>query len=318
MGKGIDPKTLVSRATSGDRLSLARLLSAVEERAAEVPELVRLLRGRTGRSHVIGVTGAPGVGKSTTTSALIGHWRSVGQSVAVIAVDPTSPFTGGALLGDRVRMTEHATDDGVFIRSMAARGRLGGLSAATPAAIRVLDACGFDVVVVETVGVGQSEVDIVSHADTVVVLVAPGSGDSIQAAKAGLLEIADVLVVNKSDRPGADSTARELRSVAELKSAGDWRPPVVSVSATEGLGIVNLAEEIEAHVAHDRASGGLATRRRERAAAEIRGLATEEFQRHLDGIDTELRGLAEDVAAGKLDSYSAADAALLRVGLGDE
>src|SRR5690348_7507807 len=215
------------------------------------------LAPHTGNAQVIGITGAPGVGKSTSTSALVSQLRATGKRVGVLAVDPSSPFTGGALLGDRVRMQTHATDPDVFIRSMASRGHLGGLAAATPQAIRVLEASGFDAVLVETVGVGQAEVDIAATADTTVVLLAPGMGDGVQAAKAGVLEIADVLVVNKADRDGADDTVRELRRMISTVAheAGAWRPPVVKTVATSEGGIAELVEAIDKHKAWLSASG---------------------------------------------------------------
>ncbi|HEX7106904.1 MAG TPA: methylmalonyl Co-A mutase-associated GTPase MeaB, partial [Acidothermaceae bacterium] len=226
-----------------DTRSLARLISLIEDADARVPELLRNLPQPVENPYVVGVTGAPGVGKSTTTSALIAHWRAKGARVGVLAVDPSSPFTGGALLGDRVRMQTHATDDGVFIRSMASRGHLGGLAAATPQAVRAVESAGFDIVLIETVGVGQAEVDVAATADTTVVLVAPGMGDGVQAAKAGLLEVADVLVVNKADREGADDALRDLRHMLTLvadRQPGEWRPPVVRAVATAEGGVGEL------------------------------------------------------------------------------
>jgi len=212
----VDPEALVSAARAGQARPLARLVSLIEDDSPQLREVIRIIAPMTGNAHVVGLTGAPGVGKSTVTAALVRSYRGGGQRVGVLAVDPSSPFSGGALLGDRVRMQEHATDDGVFIRSMASRGHLGGLAAATPQAVRILDAAGFDVVLVETVGVGQAEVEVASTADTALVVVAPGLGDSIQAAKAGILEIADVFVVNKSDRPGAHEVTRDLRSMLAM------------------------------------------------------------------------------------------------------
>ena len=228
MGVTGDGAQLLERARAGDRSALARLLSVVE-RGGEPARLVgRLAHASAGSAHTIGITGPPGAGKSTLTSALVRVVRDAGHRIAVLAVDPSSPFTGGAILGDRVRMGDHALDDDVFIRSMAARGHLGGLSAAAPQALRVLDACGFDVVLVETVGVGQSEVEVVGQTDTVLVLLVPGMGDGVQVAKAGILEIADVFVVNKADRDGVAHTTRELRAMLALGPPGDddWRPPL--------------------------------------------------------------------------------------------
>lgn len=309
----LDPPAAVARARAGDRVALGRLISAVEERSSAAAPIDAVLP--PGHAHVVGITGAPGVGKSTTTAALIEQWRARGLTVAVLAVDPSSPFTGGALLGDRVRMGAHSTDPGVFIRSMAARGQLGGLSAATPAAVRVLAGCDFDIVVIETVGVGQSEVDIVRYADTVVILQAPGMGDRIQATKAGLLEIGDVLAVNKSDRPGANATARELRAMVSAKplAAGAWRPPVIPVTATTGAGIDTLVDAIEDHRATSEASGAAAVRRRARTSAEIRSLALGRVDRQL-GDSNELAALTDAVLAGSLDPQTAADKLLTEWG----
>lgn len=262
----------------------------------------------------MGLTGAPGVGKSTTTSALVTALRASGRRVGVLAVDPSSPFTGGALLGDRVRMQEHATDPGVFIRSMANRGHLGGLAAAAPQAVRVLDAAGCDVVLIETVGVGQSEVEVAGLADTTVVLLAPGMGDAIQAAKAGILEIGHVYCVNKADRDGADVTARELRTMlaigrnVEGEDAPEWRPPILKTVASRGDGIDELLGEIDRHraflVEHDKLEG----RRRRRARAEIEALVVAAVRATFSGGDasTELDRLAADVVSGATDPFSAA------------
>ena len=302
----LDPTEAVERARAGDRLALSRLISAVEERSAVAEEIGRLVP--PGRAHVIGITGAPGVGKSTTTAALIEEWRSRGRTVAVVAVDPSSPFTGGALLGDRVRMEVHSTDPGVYIRSMAARGQLGGLAAATPAAVGLLSGLGFDIVVVETVGVGQSEVDIVRYADTVLILQAPGMGDRIQATKAGLLEIGDVFAVNKSDRPGANLTKRELGAMIAAKplTAGQWRPPVVPVVATQGEGVADLVDLLDAHQDWAANSGSARIRRTERAAAEITALVLEVVQRGIRDREAELSALAARVAEGSLGASEAA------------
>jgi len=227
---------LVEKARTGDPRSVGRLVSLVEDESALLPELMRALAPYAGHAHVIGLTGSPGVGKSTSTNALIGELRRRDRRVAVLAVDPSSPFSGGALLGDRIRMGDHILDPGVFIRSMAARGHLGGLAWTTPQALRVLDGAGFDVVLVETVGVGQSEVEVAGQADTTIVLLAPGMGDGVQAAKAGILEIGDLYVVNKSDRDGADKVRRDLRSMLGLaeRREGAWRPPVLKTTASTG------------------------------------------------------------------------------------
>ena len=232
MARTVDVDQLVERARAGDPRSVGRLITLVEDGTAQLRDLMAALAPVSGEAHIVGLTGSPGVGKSTTTSALVAQFRAAGRRVGVLAVDPSSPFSGGALLGDRIRMQEHATDPEVFIRSMASRGHLGGLASATPQAVRVLDAAGCDPVLVETVGVGQSEVEVAGEADTTIVLLAPGMGDGIQAAKAGILEVGDIFVVNKADRDGADATARELRHMISLGpsgQAGAWRPPVLKV-----------------------------------------------------------------------------------------
>lgn len=291
-------------------MALSRLVSAIEERSEAAEEVRRLVP--PGAAHVVGITGAPGVGKSTTTAALIAEWRARGRTVAVVAVDPSSPFTGGALLGDRVRMDAHSTDPGVYIRSMAARGQLGGLAAATPAAVGVLSGLGFDVVVVETVGVGQSEVDIVRYADTVLILQAPGMGDRIQATKAGLLEIGDVFAVNKADRPGANLTKRELAAMIAAKplTADQWRPPVLPIVATTGEGITELVDLLEAHRAWAESSGDARRRRIDRAAAEIAALVQENVQRQLAARSRDLADLAEQVVDGAIAPPEAAQTLL--------
>jgi LAO/AO transport system kinase len=294
-----------------DARVLARLISLIEDADPQVPELLRRLPKPASTPYVIGVTGAPGVGKSTTTSALIAHWRAHSKRVAVLAVDPRSPFTGGALLGDRVRMQTHATDDAVFIRSMASRGHLGGLAAATPQAVRAVESAGFDVVLIETVGVGQAEVDVAANADTTVVLVAPGMGDGVQAAKAGLLEVADVLVVNKADRDGADDALRELRHMlthVTERRPGEWRPPVVRAVATAEGGVGELVEAIDKHRDWLTSSGEGQRRRVARVAQEIRSLAlamlTERLGLRAD--DPRLLELAGQVVSGQLDAFAAA------------
>jgi LAO/AO transport system kinase len=261
-----------------------------------------------GRAHVVGLTGAPGVGKSTTTGALIAAYRARGQRVGVLAVDPSSPFSGGALLGDRIRMTEHAADPGVYIRSMASRGHLGGLSWAAPQAVRVLDAAGCEVVLLETVGVGQSEVEVAGTADTTVVLVAPGMGDGIQAAKAGILEVADVLAVNKADREGADRTVRDLRHMVSMaeRAVGEWRPRVVRTVATSAAGIDDLVGVLDEHREH-LGPDGLRDRRTRRAVREVEGLALEALRSRVEAADLGVESLAAEVVAGRIDPFSAAD-----------
>jgi GTPase len=270
-----------------------------------------VLNPLAGQAQVIGLTGAPGVGKSTSTSALVTAFRKQGRRVGVLAVDPSSPFTGGALLGDRVRMQDHATDSEVFIRSMASRGHLGGLAWATPQAIRVLDAAGCEVILVETVGVGQAEVDIASLADSTIVLVAPGMGDSIQAAKAGILEIADVFVVNKADRDGAQQTVRDLRNMIALAERGldDWKPPIVATVASKGEGVDELVEMLDKHVAWLAGSGVLHRRRLARARDEIEAIAVTALRERMGDLhgDRRLDALAARVLEGECDPYTAAD-----------
>jgi len=272
---------------------------------------MKLVAPMAGKAQVLGLTGSPGVGKSTVSGSLIRWYRDQGLRIGVLAVDPSSPFSGGALLGDRIRMQEHATDDQVFIRSMASRGHLGGLSWATPQALRILDAAGFDLVLIETVGVGQAEVEIASLADTALVVIAPGLGDSIQAAKAGILEIADVFVVNKSDRPGAQEVVRDLRTMLAMAryDAADFKPPIVSTVASAGQGIEDLAAAIGRHRDWLDASGRLASRRQARAREEISAIALAALQQRTGGLpgESQLDELASRVAAGDLDPYAAAD-----------
>ncbi|WP_034088438.1 methylmalonyl Co-A mutase-associated GTPase MeaB [Streptacidiphilus albus] len=307
-----DVATLVEQARAGRPRAVARLISLVESASPQLREVMAALAPLTGNAYVVGLTGSPGVGKSTTTSALVTAYRRLGKRVAVLAVDPSSPFSGGALLGDRVRMQDHATDPEVFIRSMATRGHLGGLAWAAPQAIRVLDAAGCDVVLVETVGVGQSEVEIAAQADTTVVLLAPGMGDGIQAAKAGILEIGDVYVVNKADRDGADATARELNhmlGLGEARAPGAWRPSVVKTVAARGEGVDELVEALEKHRAWLGEHDELTVRRRRRAAQEIETIAVTALRQRFGDLrgDQHLDGLAGRVAAGELDPYTAAD-----------
>jgi LAO/AO transport system kinase len=307
VAKAVDVAGLVDRARDGEPRAVARLISLVEQGSAQLPEVAAALAPHTGDAQVVGITGAPGVGKSTSTNALVRAYRDQGKRVAVIAVDPSSPFSGGALLGDRVRMGDHATDSGVFIRSMATRGHLGGLSSATPQALRVLDAAGFDVILVETVGVGQSEVEIVALADTTLVLLAPGMGDGIQAAKAGILEIADVFVVNKADRDGADQTARDLKYMISLgrrdREGPLWRPPVVKTVAARMEGVDRVVEAIAEHREWMASHGELEERRLRRAAAEIEAIAVERVRTRFGPVDQ----LAKRVVTGELDPFAAAE-----------
>lgn len=296
---------LIAAARTGDLRAIGRLISIVERLDESASSLLRELVSVQDNAQIVGLTGAPGVGKSTTTSALISHYRKAGQRVAVLAIDPSSPFSGGALLGDRIRMQEHTLDEGVFIRSMAARGRLGGLSVATGFAARVLAACGFDVILIETVGVGQSEVDIVAAADTTVVVTAPGLGDAIQAAKAGILEIADIFVVNKADREGAQNTQRELRALVEMQQS-DWTIPVIPTVATNESGIAELAQAIQAHYRHCLATGELVARRIKRTGAQVTALVELEIHNRM----REHAGLTDQqielVARNQQDPFSAA------------
>lgn len=309
----VDVTDLVTRAQAGEAGSVARLISLVEAESDHLREISAALAPLVGRAHVIGLTGSPGVGKSTTTSALVTEFRRRNRRVGVLAVDPTSPFSGGALLGDRIRMADHTTDPGVYIRSMASRGHLGGLSWATPHAIRVLDAAGCDVILLETVGVGQSEVEVAGLADTTVVLLAPGMGDGIQAAKAGILEIGDVFCINKADRDGATTTRRELRTMLSMTDRGDdWSRPIDLTVATEGTGIDTLVDDLTAHAEHLRSTGQLITRRTARLRREVQAIALDQVRRRfvVDGGD-ELDALAVGVQAGRIDPFSAADRLLV-------
>ncbi|MCB5165189.1 methylmalonyl Co-A mutase-associated GTPase MeaB [Streptomyces bambusae] len=308
----VDVPQLVAQAREGRPRAVARLISLVEGASPQLREVMAALAPLTGNAYVVGLTGSPGVGKSTSTSALVTAYRRAGKRVGVLAVDPSSPFSGGALLGDRVRMSEHSSDPGVYIRSMATRGHLGGLAWAAPQAIRVLDAAGCDVVLVETVGVGQSEVEIASQADTSVVLLAPGMGDGIQAAKAGILEIGDVYVVNKADRDGADATARELNhmlGLGEARGPEDWRPPIVKTVAARGQGVDEVVEALEKHRAWMEERGVLAARRVARASHEVETIALTALRSRIGDLsgDAHLGALAEGVVAGRLDPYTAAD-----------
>jgi LAO/AO transport system kinase len=310
--RALDVPALVEQAREGSPRAVARLISLVEDASPALREVMALLAPHAGHARVVGLTGSPGVGKSTSTSALVAAYRRRGMKVGVLAVDPSSPFSGGALLGDRVRMQDHATDDGVFIRSMASRGHLGGLSWATPQALRVLSAAGCDVVLLETVGVGQAEVEVARLADTTLVLLAPGMGDGIQAAKAGILEVADVFVVNKADRDGADQVVRDLRymlSLGDRRTDLGWRPPIVKTVASRGEGADEVVEEVERHGAWLASSGSLDARRRERAADEVEAIAVTRLRQRigdLRGGDT-LDLLAGRVVAGDTDPYAAAD-----------
>jgi LAO/AO transport system kinase len=305
---------LVERARSGDARAVARLISLVEDESPALREVMAGLAPYTGNAQIVGITGSPGVGKSTSTNALVKAMRAAGKRVGVLAVDPSSPFSGGALLGDRVRMQDHALDREVYIRSMASRGHLGGLSWSTPQALRVLDAAGCDVVVIETVGVGQSEVEIAGLADTTLVLVAPGMGDGIQAAKAGILEIGDVYVVNKADRDGAETVRRDLRNMLALAERVEdgWRPPIVLTVAQTGQGVDEVVERIDEHRTWMESGGELQRRRVRRARDEVEAIAVTALRRRWGDVHrrTELDELAEQVAGGASDPYTAADSLL--------
>jgi LAO/AO transport system ATPase len=311
--RDVDVADLVERARDADPRAVARLISLVENDSPVLREVATALAPYGGHAQVVGLTGSPGVGKSTTTNVVVTALREAGKRVGVLAVDPSSPFSGGALLGDRVRMQDHATDEGVFIRSMASRGQLGGLSAAVPQALRVLDAAACDVILVETVGVGQAEVEIASLADTTLLVLAPGFGDGIQAAKAGIIEIADVFIVNKADRDGADQVARDIRYMQSLggrhSDAGAWRPPIVKTVASRGEGVDNVIDAIEKHRAWMDEHGELFRRRRARAAAEIEAIALGTVKQRFAQVhgSTALDAAATRVVDGATDPYTAAE-----------
>jgi LAO/AO transport system kinase len=316
-----DPAALLALAQDGDRVALARLVSLVERGGAPGLAVARLAY-RAPVPYTMGLTGAPGAGKSTLTDRLITLVRSgwpdpapepIAQ-VGVLAVDPTSPFSGGAILGDRVRMQQHALDPTVFIRSMATRGHLGGLALAVPDAVRVLGAAGLPVVIVETVGVGQMEIEVASSADTTMVVVTPGWGDSMRANKAGLLEIADIFVINKADRPGAREARRDLEQMLDLSSLGAWRPPIVDTVASSGEGLAALWDEIARHRAHLRQSGKMEQRRAERLGHELRRVLMARSAARVDELASgeEFAGAVKALAAGELDPYQAADRLLER------
>jgi LAO/AO transport system kinase len=306
--------TLSDGILHGDPRAIARGISTVEDDPDAAAALVRDLFAKSGRAFLVGVTGSPGVGKSTLVDGLVRRWRRAEKLVGVIAVDPTSPYTGGAMLGDRVRMQAHAGDAGVFIRSMATRGHLGGLARATADAATVLDAAGKDVITIETVGVGQDEVDIVRTADVAVVVLVPGMGDEVQALKAGIMEIADIFVVNKADRDGADRTVADIEALLSLQifDAGDWRPPVLRTVATTGAGVDELAAALDRFRA--RSVEQLASRRRGRAAAQLRAILADRMMKRVDGevSGTAMEQLIDRIATRATDPYTAADDILKR------
>ena len=312
---------MIDRMLAGDRLALARLITQVENRTDAVPEIMRAVHGRGQSSYVLGITGPPGAGKSTVVDRLTGLLRAESDAVGIIAVDPSSPFTGGAVLGDRIRMQSHALDAGVFIRSMATRGSVGGLSRATGEVIKLLAAFGLPWILVETVGVGQTELDIMGLADTTVVVLVPESGDAIQAMKAGLMEAADIFVVNKADRPGAPALVAELRFNVHLHYASaasrkdiDWEIPIVTTEAQNDVGIAELLAEIRRHHALLESSGALSARRRERRRDELERLLVDRFKTriHAQIASGDLGVTVEQVSAGDIDLYSAADEILSR------
>lgn len=304
-----DVADLLEAARAGQRRALARVMSFVERGGAGARDLGALTFAQSGHAYTVGITGAPGAGKSTLNSAVVGVARERGERLAVLAIDPSSPFSGGAILGDRVRMSDHTFDEGVYIRSMATRGHLGGLTLATPLAVRVLDALGWPWVVIETVGVGQVETEIVGAADTTVVVVNPGWGDSVQANKAGLMEIADIFVVNKADRPGASETCRDIRQMLDLSAPGDWDPPILTSVGTTGEGASELWDAICAHREHCTASGELDSRRAARVETELdeilRARIAERVATLTDG--PKAQRLREQLARRELDPYAAAD-----------
>lgn len=306
-----DPTALFASAVNGDRGSLARLLSLIERGGDDARTIGRLTYPKSGNAYTVGITGAPGAGKSTLTSAVIGHLRAQDLNVAVLAIDPSSPFTGGAILGDRVRMQDHATDTGVFIRSMATRGHLGGLSLATTEAIRLLDAVGCPWILVETVGVGQVEVEIAGKADTTIVVVNPGWGDAVQANKAGLMEIADIFVINKADRKGADETRRDLEQMLDLSDLAHdaWRPPILQTTATSGEGVEELWNTVAQHREHSTTTGLLQRRRSFRLREELREIVERRLEHRAREIcsGNEWDALQTKVLENQLDPWTAAD-----------
>ncbi len=308
---------LFEAAVEGDRSALARLLSLIERGDDDARTIGRLAYARSGDAYTVGLTGAPGAGKSTLTSAMIGHLRRHDHEVAVLAIDPSSPFSGGAILGDRVRMQDHATDPGVFIRSMATRGHLGGLSLATPEAVRLLDAIGRHLVLVETVGVGQVEVEVAGKADTTIVVVNPGWGDSVQANKAGLMEIADIFVINKADRKGVDETTRDLNQMLDLSDLppDQWRPPIVPAVGTTGQGVEAIWDAVGEHRAASEATGESARRRSFRLREELREIVAARLGRRARQICTGERWeeLADQVVSHHTDPWTAADEMLAAV-----
>jgi len=312
----VKARELGEKVLAGDRRAVARAISMVEDGASGLAELSDVLYPKSGRAYTVGLTGSPGVGKSSLAEHLVRGARSRDQTVAVLAIDPTSPFTGGALLGDRLRMQAHATDPGVFIRSMATRGHLGGMALAAPEAIRVLDASGRDLVLVETVGVGQAEVEVATAADTTLVVLQPGWGDAVQAAKAGILEVADVFVVNKADREGAGDVVRDLKGMLRMGPKLAWEPPIVKTSTVDGEGIDELWEAISGHRAHLEETGHLEGKRRRRILEEVESMVALRLRARTAGLlDQGAEAeLADDLVARRIDPYRVADILLKKVG----
>jgi LAO/AO transport system kinase len=315
----VDPN-LAQRLLDGDRRALARAISLVENNDPAGWALVREVYPHTGKATVVGVTGAPGAGKSTLIGGLVKNRRAADRSVAVLSIDPSSPFTQGALLGDRIRLTEHFLDPGVFIRSMANRGALGGLSEASLQAALLMDAAGRDDVFLETVGVGQAEVDIIDHADTVLLVLMPGGGDSVQALKAGIMEIPDIIVVNKADHPLTQTMVREIRGVLSLAPQGSWKVPIVQTEAVDGKGVDELMDKLVEHRAHIEQEGTLSERRRHNLRSEVLAIATGRLRRRLENRVTEderFEKLIDDVVSRRVDPASAASAILEAEGVED-
>jgi LAO/AO transport system kinase len=322
----MDPQTVAEQVRAGDLRAAARLMRDIDDGLPQAQEALKLLYPHGQQARVVGITGSPGVGKSTLTDALVGAYRAQGLTVGVVAVDPTSPFSGGAILGDRVRMQRHATDEGVFIRSLATRGHFGGLTASTRGVVTVMAAMGKDVVLVETVGVGQDEVDIVRTADTTLVVTVPGLGDDVQAIKAGILEVGDIFVVNKMDRPGAAAAARQLEAMLDMELDRErwagWRPPVVLTCAHDGRGVDQLVEAIADHQRLLAADGGrlMIRRRRQRARMELVDLVKSRLLARLEErLETSgrLEELAERIAQGQADPYSVCEQVLAELEGGD-
>lgn len=320
MARISDPAILIPKARDGDRRSLARLITLIEEGGATGTTILAGVFGSGGEAWTTGLTGAPGAGKSTLTDRLIGDMRGTGAEVAVVAVDPSSPFSGGAILGDRVRMQDHIDDPGVYVRSMASRGHLGGISAATPRVVALLEGIGFPEIIIETVGVGQAEVEIAGNADTTVVVVNPGWGDSVQAAKAGLLEIGDIFVVNKADRTGVSETVRDLTQMLELGGERSWNPPIVPTVAATGDGMPELWQAITEHRRYLEASGKLVGMRSERLVAEMEASLLGGLRRQVRASipETEWARVIDRVAARKVDPWTAAARLLRSLGVASE